>query len=92
MPMNMVTVMNPIIESVAAAFRDCGRRKACTPLEIASTPVSAVEPEEKARRMRNKLMPAVASRWSSAVAACGQSARHRANPVASIRDTMATNP
>ena len=35
--------------SVRAALRDCGRRNALTPFAIASTPVSAVEPEAKAR-------------------------------------------
>ena len=36
--------------SVRAALRACGRRNALTPLAIASTPVSAVEPEANARR------------------------------------------
>ncbi|GAA3029366.1 hypothetical protein GCM10020000_02420 [Streptomyces olivoverticillatus] len=35
---------------VLAAFFDLGLRKAGTPLEMASTPVSAVQPLEKARR------------------------------------------
>ena len=35
--------------SVREAFRDWGRRNALTPFAIASTPVSAVEPEAKAR-------------------------------------------
>jgi len=35
--------------SVVAAFFDSGRRKAGTPLEIASTPVSATAPDEKPR-------------------------------------------
>lgn len=35
--------------SVVAALRDLGLRNAGTPLEIASTPVSAVQPEENAR-------------------------------------------
>ena len=38
----------PISSSVDAAFFDCGRRNACTPSAIASTPVSAVAPEENA--------------------------------------------
>ena len=37
--------------SVVAAFLDSGRRKAGTPFEIASTPVSATAPEEKPFRM-----------------------------------------
>ncbi len=40
--------MTPMIASVSAAFVACGRRNAGTPFEIASTPVSAVEPDEKA--------------------------------------------
>ena len=43
----------PSIARVAAALRDLGRRNMGTPLEIASTPVSAAQPEEKARIRRN---------------------------------------
>ena len=39
----------PSSASVVAAFLLLGRLKAGTPLEIASTPVSAAQPEEKAR-------------------------------------------
>ena len=39
--------------SVRAALRACGRRNALTPFAIASTPVSAVEPEAKARSSTN---------------------------------------
>lgn len=52
MPQNMVTASRPIIASVVAAFFDLGLRNAGTPLEIASTPVSAAQPEEKARSSR----------------------------------------
>ena len=38
--------------SVVAAFLLLGLRKAGTPLLIASTPVSAVQPEENARSSR----------------------------------------
>jgi hypothetical protein len=92
MPRNIVTVMKPMAPSVVAALRDCGRRNACTPLEMASTPVRAVAPEENARRIRNRLSAPVASRWRSAVSASGQPARHRMKPVASITKIMATNP
>src|SRR5436853_7852943 len=44
--------ITPIQVRVAAAFLDSGERKAGTPLEIASTPVSATAPEEKPLRMR----------------------------------------
>ena len=39
--------------SVSAALRDFGGRNAGTPLAMASTPVSAVQPEENARRVKN---------------------------------------
>ena len=39
----------PSTASVFAAFFPCGCRNALTPFAIASTPVSAVEPDEKAR-------------------------------------------
>ena len=44
--------MPPSMASVVAALRLFGTRKAGTPLLIASTPVSAAQPEEKARRRR----------------------------------------
>ena len=46
-PISMVTAMVPSSSSVVAAFLLFGFRKAGTPLEIASTPVSAAQPEEK---------------------------------------------
>jgi hypothetical protein len=51
--MSMVMAMSPIISSVVAALRLLGFWKAGTPLEIASTPVSAAQPEENARSSRN---------------------------------------
>ncbi len=50
-PRNIVMAITPMTASVSAAFFACGRRKAGTPFEIASTPVSAVEPEENAWRI-----------------------------------------
>ncbi len=50
-PTNMVTARNAIPSSVRAALRLLGRRNAGTPLLIASTPVSAVQPLAKARRI-----------------------------------------
>ena len=44
-----------MIRSVRAAFFDCGRLKAVTPFEIASTPVSALDPDAKARRTTKML-------------------------------------
>ena len=53
MARNMLTAMPPSNASVVAAFLLLGLRNAGTPLLIASTPVSAVDPEEKARSSRN---------------------------------------
>ena len=52
MPMSMETAIPPSIAKVVAAFFDFGSRKDGTPLEMASTPVSAAQPEEKVRAMR----------------------------------------
>ena len=62
-----------MITSVCAAFFDCGRRNAVTPFEIASTPVSALEPDANARRTRKRpTAPApAASGWT--LTACGVS-------------------
>ena len=53
MPRNIVIPITAMIASVSAAFRACGRRNAGTPSAIASTPVSAVAPDENARRIAN---------------------------------------
>ena len=44
--------IRPSIASVVAALRDLGRRNMGRPLEMASTPVSAAQPEENARMSR----------------------------------------
>ena len=49
MPANMVIARAPIAAIVRAALSALGFRNAGTPLEMASTPVSAVQPEENAR-------------------------------------------
>ena len=43
--------------SVVAAFLDSGRRKAGTPLLMASTPVRATAPEENALMRANSVTP-----------------------------------
>src|SRR5215831_3037676 len=48
---NSVTAIPAMIRSVRAAFFPAGSRNALTPLETASTPVNAAEPDAKARRM-----------------------------------------
>src|SRR5213595_2716354 len=68
-PRKRKIAIEPRIASVAAAFLPCGRRNALTPFAIASTPVSAVEPDEKARRT-TKIVTAPAPAGS----ACGTTA------------------
>jgi hypothetical protein len=56
--MNMATAMPPSRASVVAAFLLLGFLNAGTPLEMASTPVSAVQPEENARsRTKSRARP-----------------------------------
>ena len=49
MPASMVIATPPSRPRVVAALRLFGSRKAGTPLEMASTPVSAAHPDENAR-------------------------------------------
>src|SRR6202040_1568488 len=53
MPINRLTAIVPSISNVVAALRDLGFRNAGTPLLIASTPVSAAQPDENDRATRN---------------------------------------
>ncbi|CAB4762414.1 unannotated protein [freshwater metagenome] len=53
MPLNIAMEITPRSSRVVAAFFDLGGRKAGTPFETASMPVSAVVPEEKARATTN---------------------------------------
>ena len=80
MPRNIVIAMAPMIASVVAALCACGRLNAGTPLEIASTPVSAVAPDENALRSTNSpTAPAVvAASWigSTSTPTAGQPPRH----------------
>ena len=52
-PANMAAAMPPISASVVAAFLLFGGLNAGTPLAMASTPVSAVQPDAKARSAKN---------------------------------------
>ena len=52
MPRSIETAIVPSRSSVAAALRDFGARKFGTPLLMASTPVRAAQPDEKARASR----------------------------------------
>src|SRR4051794_10113807 len=60
------TAMTPSSNRVVAAFFDLGLRKAGTPLLIASTPVSAAQPDENARSSRNApAIPAIPDAYGS---------------------------
>ena len=83
--MNRVARMVAIQRIVAAAFSASGSRKAGTPLEIASTPVSAVHPEAKARRTRNQVRAVVAGGGTEASG--GTSPRTRRRTPAPTRTT-----
>ena len=75
---------------MVAAFFAFGFLKAGTPLEIASTPVSAAEPDENARSSRNtSRMPVlswVPSSWNPALSASIGSVpkKYRIRPVTSM--------
>ena len=72
----------PSTASVRAAFADCGRRKAFTPLAIASTPVRAEAPDEKARRSTSTPTAPTPAASGFGTVACGQvPVAQRAMPV-----------
>ncbi len=67
-PTNIVIARMPMAVIVRAALSDLGFRNAGTPLEIASTPVSAVQPEENARSASKaiaKVFSPTCSAWIS---------------------------
>ena len=66
----IVIAIAPSRSSVVAAFLLLGRRNAGTPFEIASTPVSAAQPDEKARASR-KSSPSVVSESTSPTSGSG---------------------
>jgi hypothetical protein len=68
-PANTVTSSPIISVSTARALRDVGGRNAGTALEIASIPVIAVAPEEKARSTNRTVMPSIGSRPTTGVGA-----------------------
>ena len=61
MLISIVTARAPSRNSVLAAFLLFGLRNAGTPFEIASTPVSAAQPEENARASRKIIATCVMS-------------------------------
>ena len=83
-PRNIAIASVPRTPSVFAAFFPCGWRKALTPFAIASTPVSAVEPDENARRRTKTVtapVPAASGLRHDRVGAGGPS-RARTSPTA----------
>src|SRR5437660_11459420 len=80
-PPKIVAIQNMVV----AAFWDAGGRKAGTPFEIASIPVKAVQPEENARRSRNRVSPSTAGTDGSG---CGSVAPKSARP----KPATITNP
>ena len=67
---------------VRAAFRACGGRNALTPFEIASTPVSAADPDANALSTRKMPTAPVPAGNGCGTTACGQEpVAQRARPV-----------
>jgi hypothetical protein len=62
-PRKIVANRAPITTSVIWALRASGGLNAGTPLETASVPVRATEPDAKARKINNRLSELVA--WAS---------------------------
>ncbi len=83
-PTNIEIDIDPMIAMVAAAFLPCGRRKACTPSAMASTPVRAAEPWVNARRTRSAPSASSTSSGRAAVSASGQPPMQRTRPVRSV--------
>ncbi len=81
---------------VVAALRACGRRNAGTPLEMASTPVSAVAPDENALRRANTPMApmVVAAPGSGSTSAVmgGHPVVQRTRPMSTMTPIATTNP
>ena len=74
-PMNSDTAMTPSSSSVDAALRDFGFRKAGTPLLMASTPVSAAQPDENALATRKTIAKPITSPCSDCIWKPADSAR-----------------
>ena len=95
-----VTDSPPRSASVVAAFLLFGLRKAGTPLLIASTPVSAAQPDAKARSTRNAparpmspcSKPSSGSTSSTALSAMGSDpVAKRTNPTTAMDPTPSMN-
>jgi hypothetical protein len=96
MPANMLTDSAPMIVSVFAALRGLGLRNAGTPLLMASTPVSAVQPDANAFRNSDRVrMPPTLTCWW--ICSCAVEAAARCpvsswtTPTPMSRNVSATN-
>src|SRR5437763_9963451 len=90
-PMKSVIAIAPMISKVRAAFLPAGARKALTPFEMASTPVSAAAPEAKARSTTNTpTAPAPAATGCGTCAVPQAPVAHLPTPVPIIASIAAT--
>ncbi len=96
----MVVAIAPRSINVVAAFLPLGLRKAGTPLAMASTPVSAAQPEAKARSSRKAAAAPVnpsakcssGTSWRSALGALPRvPVAHCTKPHAAMPSTAAMN-
>jgi hypothetical protein len=91
-PRNIAIASAPSIASVFAAFFPCGCRKALTPFAIASTPVNAVDPDEKARRRtKTPIVPAPTGSSCGTTARCVFPVRTWTRPTATRARIEVTN-
>ena len=91
-PTKSVIANAPMIRSVRAAFLPAGRRKALTPFEIDSTPVSAAAPDANARRSTKTPTAPAPAASGCGTWACGQApAAHFETPVPIITKNATTN-
>ena len=86
MPTSMTIEMPPSSSSVVAAFLLFGGLNAGTPLEIASTPVSAAQPEENARTSRKAKAKLVQTGPSSAAMTRSALGARRSSPSTKMRN------
>ncbi len=92
--MNRVPKISAMPTIVRAAFLDSGGLKADTPFEMTSTPVSAVQPDEKARSRRKSVMASVAAGAAATTASALAVAPphiNRKNPTPSIKSSEPMN-
>jgi hypothetical protein len=89
-PTNIAIDMTAIATSVCAALRLSGGRKAGTPFETASTPVSAVQPFENAvsSTKSGSIVLPVASGCSGGATSESVPKKYRYAPTASIRKML----